>query len=77
MPAARQEGLLVRELNDETLVYDLFNIGHKAHCLNSTAALIWKYCDGQTSESDSGSKSLEAEQDHAVGSRVVRFVCSS
>jgi hypothetical protein len=46
MPTARQEGLLVRELNDEVLVYDLER--HKAHCLNTTAALVWRRCDGQT-----------------------------
>jgi Coenzyme PQQ synthesis protein D (PqqD) len=29
------------------LVYDLER--HKAHCLNHTAALVWKHCDGRTS----------------------------
>ncbi len=70
MPAVRQEGLLVRELNDETLVYDLHR--HKAHCLNSTAALIWKYCDGQTSESDIA-RIIEGEQGTPVDPDVVRF----
>ncbi len=70
MPRARQEGLLVRELNDETLVYDLHR--HKAHCLNSTAALIWKYCDGQTSESDIA-RIIEGEQNTPVHSDVIRF----
>jgi hypothetical protein len=37
MPEARREGL----------VYDLKR--NKAHCLNSTAALVWEYCDGKTS----------------------------
>jgi len=41
------EGLVVQPLSDEMLVYDLER--HKAHCLNHTAALIWKRCDGQTS----------------------------
>ncbi len=70
MPAARREGLLVRELNDEMLVYDLH--WHKAHCLNSTAALIWKYCDGQSSESDIA-RIIEREQKTAVHPEVVRF----
>jgi len=70
VPAARREGLLVRELNDETLVYDLHR--HKAHCLNSTAALIWKYCDGQTSESDIA-LIIEGEQNTPVHPDVIRF----
>lgn len=46
-PHARKESLLVEELSDETLVYDLDR--HKAHCLNPTAAFVWQHCDGQTS----------------------------
>jgi hypothetical protein len=34
------------------LVYDLER--HKAHCLNRTAALVWKYCDGQTAVTEMG-----------------------
>ena len=47
MPRARQDELVVEELQDETLVYDLKR--HKARCLNRTAALVWRCCDGQTS----------------------------
>jgi hypothetical protein len=47
LPLARRERLLVEELPDEVLVYDLDR--NKAHCLNQTAALIWNHCDGQTS----------------------------
>ena len=50
MPQARQDELVVEELPDETLVYDLKR--HKAHCLNRTAALVWRNCDGQTSVAD-------------------------
>lgn len=46
-PLARKDGLLVQELSHEVLVYDQER--HKAHCLNSTAALVWKHCDGRTS----------------------------
>ncbi|HSF29055.1 MAG TPA: PqqD family protein [Candidatus Tectomicrobia bacterium] len=46
-PSARTEGIVVQALPDEVLVYDLER--HKAHCLNRTAALIWKQCNGQTS----------------------------
>src|SRR5437016_4477048 len=46
LPRARTEGLVVEELTDEVLVYDLQR--HKAHCLNLTAAAIWKQCDGRS-----------------------------
>lgn len=45
MPHARRSRLVVRELADETLVYDVE--GHRAHCLNPTAALVWGLCDGE------------------------------
>ncbi len=38
---------MVEDLPDETLEYDLKR--HKARCLNRTAALVWRHCDGQTS----------------------------
>lgn len=50
MPIARKQGLLVRELNDEVLVYDLNR--DKAHCLNESAALVWGQCDGRTQISE-------------------------
>jgi len=46
-PQARKDGIVVRELPDELLIYDLE--GHKAHCLNQTAAAVWRHCDGETS----------------------------
>jgi hypothetical protein len=45
-PKARRVGLLIQELPGELLVYDQER--HKAHCLNSTASLIWQSCDGRT-----------------------------
>lgn len=44
LPRARQTGLIIKHLPDETLVYDLEK--EKAHCLNQTATFIWKNCDG-------------------------------
>jgi Coenzyme PQQ synthesis protein D (PqqD) len=44
-PPTRRDGLIVLELEDETLVYD--RESHEAHCLNRTAALIWKHCNGR------------------------------
>ena len=49
LPHARTKDLVVRELGDETLIYDLAN--DRAHCLNETAAFIWKSCDGKTTAS--------------------------
>ena len=43
-PKARKSSLIVKELPTETLVYDLET--DKAHCLNETAARVWKHCDG-------------------------------
>jgi Coenzyme PQQ synthesis protein D (PqqD) len=46
MPTARTEGLVIEQFAGEILVYDLKR--HKGHCLNSTAALVWRRCDGRT-----------------------------
>ena len=46
LPRARTQKLIVKELPDETLVYDLER--DLAHCLNSTAAFVWNKCDGET-----------------------------
>ena len=46
-PRARQEHLIVQEMPDEVLVYDQDR--HLAHCLNLTAALVWKNCNGTNS----------------------------
>ncbi len=44
-PIARKDKLTIRELPDEAVIYDLER--HKMHCLNRTAALVWKHCDGR------------------------------
>lgn len=44
-PIARKDKLTIRELPDEAVIYDLEH--HKMHCLNRTAALVWKHCDGR------------------------------
>lgn len=43
-PRARTEGLVVETLPGETLVYDLDR--DVAHCLNQTASLVWRSCNG-------------------------------
>ena len=49
-PTARQTGLVIQEMPDEVLVYDLDS--NKAHCLNQSAAFVWKSCDGNNSVAD-------------------------
>ena len=49
-PGMRKDRLIVDELPDEVLVYDLDR--HKAHCLNITAARVWRRCDGKTHPSE-------------------------
>lgn len=44
-PQARYDDLVIEEMADEVLVYDLAS--NKAHCLSHTAAAVWKRCDGQ------------------------------
>ncbi len=50
VPVARKEGLVIQEMPDEVLVYDLDT--NKAHCLNQTAAFVWKSCNGRNSVAD-------------------------
>ena len=50
LPVLRKDGLVIDDLPDEVLVYDLES--HKAHCLNRSAALVWRCCDGKSSSAD-------------------------
>lgn len=50
LPTMRENGLVIDDLPDEVLVYDLER--HKAHCLNRSAALVWRACDGKSSSAD-------------------------
>ena len=44
IPAVRRDGLIISEVDGEILIYDQET--HQAYCLNETAALAWKLCDG-------------------------------
>lgn len=46
LPKARTSGLIIENSSDEIVLYDEHR--RKAHCLNSTAAAIWRRCDGHT-----------------------------
>ena len=72
-PRARQEGLLVQEMPHELLIYDTKR--HKAHCLNPTAAFIWKNCDGHTNVSEIARR-LEESLSTIVDEDVVWFALS-
>jgi hypothetical protein len=69
-PNAREEGLVVQDLADETLVYDLER--HKAHCLNRTAAAVWRLCDGKRDEA-ALARLLEKQLGAVAGEDVVRL----
>jgi hypothetical protein len=49
-PVARRDGLLIRELPDEVLVYD--RESHRAHCLNRSAAVVFRHADGNRTVAD-------------------------
>ena len=67
---ARKEELVIQDLPDEVLVYDLKS--HKAHCLNKTAAFIWSHCDGQTTANEIA-KMMEQEWQTPVSEDAVWF----
>jgi hypothetical protein len=63
LPKARTEKLIIKELPDETLVYDL--VTDKAHCLNETAARVWRSCDGTRTASEL-CEAIKAESNQRV-----------
>ncbi|HLO00647.1 MAG TPA: PqqD family protein [Pyrinomonadaceae bacterium] len=50
LPRMREDALVIDELPDEVLVYDVNQ--HRAHCLNQSAALVWRACDGNRTPSE-------------------------
>jgi hypothetical protein len=67
-PSARKDGLVIRELGEEVLIYDLKS--RKYHCLNQTTALIWRHCDGRKTPTQI-SDHLGTRLDCAVDERLV------
>lgn len=49
-PINRQANIVIQELDNETLIYDLTE--NKAFCLNETSAVIWQMCDGTKTVAD-------------------------
>jgi hypothetical protein len=68
LPRSRTDNLVVRELDDETLVYDTKR--DEAHCLNQTAALVWEQCDGKTTATQAA-HSLQGKLDVSVDTDLV------
>lgn len=67
LPHAREDRLVVRDLAEEVVVYDLKR--HHAHYLNRTAALLWRHCDGRTTVAELArllEKELSVPADEAV-----------
>jgi hypothetical protein len=50
VPPARSEGLLIRSLRGEILVYDVQT--QATHCLDPAAARVWHACDGRATVGD-------------------------
>lgn len=69
-PTARQAGLVIQEMPDEVLVFDLAT--DKAHCLNQTAASVWKACDGENSVFNIA-RILETESGKPFSEELVRL----
>jgi hypothetical protein len=49
-PKTRQSNLVVQDIENELLIYDLQI--NKAFCLNQTSAMVWQLCDGKNSVAD-------------------------
>ena len=47
VPVARRNGIVVRKIKDEVLIYDTDQ--DQAHCLSPAAAFVWEHCDGKLS----------------------------
>ena len=50
LPVARSEEIITKRIDGELLVYN--RLRDEAHCLNETAAAIWKRCDGRTTPNE-------------------------
>jgi len=64
----RKQNLIIDDLPDEVLVYDLDR--HNAHCLNSTAALVWRRCNGKTRPAEIA-RHLQSELDQPFNEELV------
>jgi hypothetical protein len=65
-PRARDDGLIVRELGEETLVYD--RLSYRAHWLSPALARVFRACDGKLTAAElaQGLRSDGAELDERL-----------
>lgn len=68
LPRMREHGLVIDDLPDEVLIYDLER--HEAHCLNRSAALVWRACDGKRAPAEIARR-LTAELDAPFSEELV------
>jgi hypothetical protein len=73
LPLARSEDLVVEELGDELLIYDLSR--DEAHSLGATAARVWKACDGKTKVAELGAQ-LGVDDETVADALVQLRTCS-
>ncbi len=69
-PVARMSDIVVQELDNETLVYDLKT--NKAVCLNETSAIVWRLCDGKNDIAEI-SNILSAKTKTLVSEELIEF----
>jgi len=74
VPRARKESLVITEIPDEVLVYDLKN--NEAHCLNRPAAVVWANCDGKKTIAQV-SQALERELGSPVNHEIIWMAIDS
>ena len=68
LPRAKTEGLMIKELGNEVLVYDTKK--HIAYCLNENAARVWQQCDGTKTISElSATFPLQSSEEQAAKKR--------
>jgi hypothetical protein len=64
-PIAKRDHLIVEEVGSETVIYD--ELANEAHCLDATAAFVWRRCDGKRTVDQ-----IRAELMQSVGCSVSR-----
>jgi hypothetical protein len=68
LPRLRARALVIHDLPNEVLVYDCER--DQAHCLNRTAALVWRACDGKLAP-DEIARKLTAELGGPISEEMV------
>lgn len=73
-PTARNENIVVQEMENELLIYDLKT--NKAFCLNETSAMIWQMCDGLKSVKEI-SRSLNQKLNQSISEDLIWLALDS